>query len=84
MPAVRPLRCVGAAGRCCQIVKMSNESREKGLPCAQIRVGDRRGPSRTIREMHAVALSAFFLSFLSAEARFCGPDDAGRCKAASE
>lgn len=31
MPAVRPLRCVGAAERCCQIVKMSNESREKAF-----------------------------------------------------
>ena len=46
-------------------VKLSNESPERGLPCAKIRMDDREGPSRAIRKIHIVALSALSLSFYS-------------------
>ena len=49
--------------RLCQFVKMSNESPEKGLRCAKIRIGDREGHSRAIRVFHVVGIFVGFFSF---------------------
>ena len=48
--------------RLCRFVKTSNESPEKGLHCAKIRIGDREGPSRAICEMQVDSLSVGSLS----------------------
>ena len=65
MPAANVGRqdAFGPYGRRCQNVKLSNESPEKGLPCAKIRIGDREGPSRTIRVFQYISLFLCFLSF---------------------
>ena len=55
----------GRLWMCSGDVKLSNESPERGLPCAKIRMDDREGPSRAIRKIHIVALSALSLSFYS-------------------
>ena len=56
-------RCVAdGRWRLCRFVKTSNESSEKGLRCAQIRIGDREGPSRAIRE---IQVDSFFADSLS-------------------
>ena len=49
--------------RLCQFVKMSNESPEKGLRCAKIRIGDREGPSRAVYEIHIDSVSVDSFSF---------------------
>ena len=64
-PLPLPGQAVDAFRRRYQFVKLSNESPERGLPCAKIRIGDREGPSRAIRKIHIVALSALSLSFYS-------------------
>ena len=56
-------RCVAdGRWRLCRFVKTSNESSEKGLRCAKIRIGDREGPSRAIRE---IQVDSFFADSLS-------------------
>ena len=71
MPAANVGRqdAFGPYGRRCQNVKMSNESPEKGLPCAKIRIGDREGPSRAIRKMQVVAFPVVPLSFVQRKGR---------------
>ena len=64
-PLPLPGQAADAFQRRYQFVKLSNESPERGLPCAKIRIGDREGPSRAIRKIHLVALFAFCLSFYS-------------------
>ncbi len=64
-PLPLPGQAVDAFRRRYQFVKLSNESPERGLPCAKIRMDDREGPSRAIRKIHIVALSALSLSFYS-------------------
>ena len=56
-------RCVAdGRWRLCRFVKTSNGSSEKGLRCAKIRIGDREGPSRAIRE---IQVDSFFADSLS-------------------
>ena len=47
----------------CASDRLSNEAREKGLRCVQIRIGGQEGPSRAIREIHIDGTFADFLSF---------------------
>ena len=49
--------------RLCQFVKLSNESPEKGLRCAKIRIGDRGRNFQAICVFHIVAIFIIFLSF---------------------
>ena len=57
--------------RLCRFVKTSYEAREKGLRCIQIRIGDRKGPSRAIREIHIDWISVRFLSFSPVSLLIC-------------
>ena len=67
-------RCVAdGRWRLCRFVKTSNESSEKGLRCAKIRIGDREGPSRAIREIHIDEVSVRFLSFCLVITSICVP-----------
>ena len=52
-------------------VKMSNEPPENARRCAKIRIGDREGPSRAIREIHMDGVSVGFLSFCSVFPSVC-------------
>ena len=47
----------------CASDKMSNEPPENARGCTKIRIGDREGPSRAIREIHIDGVSVSFLSF---------------------
>ena len=47
----------------CASDRLSNEAREKGLRCVQIRIGGQEGPSRAIREIHIDGTFVDFLSF---------------------
>ena len=49
--------------RLCHFVKMSNEASENAFVRTKIRVDDREGPSRAIREIHIDGVPVSFLSF---------------------
>ena len=55
----------------CASDRLSNEAREKGLRCVQIRIGGQEGPSRAIREIHMDGVSVGFLSFCSVFPSVC-------------
>ena len=49
----------------CASDKMSNEPPENARGCTKIRIGDREGPSRAIREIHIDGIPVGFFSFCS-------------------
>ena len=54
-----------------QFVKMSNEPPENARGCTKIRIGDREGPSRAIREIHIDGVPVSSLSFCTVFFSLC-------------